>query len=101
MGRPSKGNRFGVGFLRPLLVGVLVMLLFASVIPNLGRVVTDPSASPPTHRIERDWTPLLYLSGITAVPSAMIFVGAKRSRKVEIAGWCLLMIVVLLGAFKF
>ena len=101
MGKLSIGDSARIGFLRPFLAGVLMLLLFASVIPNIGRVVTDPSASPPIHRIERDWTPLLYLAGVVAVPLTMIFVGAKRSRKVEIAGWVLLMIAVFLGAFKF
>jgi hypothetical protein len=97
MGKASKGQRGRIGFVRPLLAGLLALLLFAAVIPDLGRVVTEPS----THRIERDWTPLLYLAGVAAFPLTMILVGAKRSRKVEIAGWCLLLVLVMLGVFKF
>ena len=82
-------------------MAVLVALLWLGfLLPNTGRIVIDQMTAPPTPHIVGRVRDSLILIGIVAVPVSLIFVGASRRSQIEIPGWILLAVLIVMACMK-
>jgi hypothetical protein len=81
---------------------LLAYLIFAILIPNMGKIVIDRSTQPPTSHVTQLPQQIAVLSAIVLPALAGIIMGARYSRFkwMEPIGWGVLIILFIISTFE-
>ena len=78
----------------------LVLVFLGIILPGTGRVVIDHATTPPTPHIVGRIQGSLIAIAVAVVPLALICIGAFRRSPLEIPGWILLAVLVVIVIMK-
>jgi hypothetical protein len=85
---------------RCVLATLVAVFFLAVMLPNTGRVVRDPTTTPPTFHIVGIVSGSLLVIALAAVPLALVFIGVFRRSQIEIAGWILVIVLIVMLFMK-
>lgn len=100
LARMEQSERKGWMWGRCALAFFLALVFLGIVLPNSGRVVIDQTTTPPTPHIVGRVRDGLLMVGIAVVPLALVIAGIFRRSQMEIPGWILLFVLVVIGFMK-
>src|SRR5712691_455087 len=86
-------------WIRGILALVLTTILLAMALPGVGRIVVDPSTTPPARHVVWGVWECFPSVGLAVFSLASIYIGMWKRRSFEIVGWVILLLCISAGMF--
>ena len=79
---------------------ILALLVMSVALPNAGKVVVDHTTSPARPHVERLFTQCAVIVALALLPVVSILFVGRRWLFAEVAGWLVLLLLVVVAVTK-